>query len=585
MPFSTKSSMVFYLAALALTAGSRQRVLAANDWLVPCTQGQCSWDMPADSGSSGTLQVWGPSTAISDITPATGWRIITRCDPAATEQEVQLECADGNPDCDHLFQGAGAVDTIVRLPDDCGPMPFARVTKYWTNQPNTPGSSTVTPRASDAQVHSLALDTNFAAATPPLNGSVSFTLQGLNVKGSNGASTLTTPAPAHRRRWLSLRGPHGSPRHIHRRNFFGDMLRKLHDATAFNKTIRHDLQPVDFNGAKNLFTTSVKCTESTAIPVSSTASLSLDVDAAVHAAVSLGAVATGTLVPPKISEFGLTLGLDGNIDALFSITANLTGHVSSGAIPLFKIGIPGLSFPGILEVGPEFKVTGEIDVDLALTNIDADVRVTYNLSDVAAIFPPQHYETGGAFKQGTSEVTISAAPNITDVGASVSVTGHLTPQIDIGLSALGGIASATVFLNLDASTSLKVSAAADGSRGDKTAAPAGGAQACVDANADLAVNLGAQASFFDLFDASTGTKLFDKSFPLLQQKCVAVSNSTSVFPKQPAARRGHARRAPLDGDDTDKSNWSITSRDLDLGCPLTLASQVSQLVKAIIPAT
>ncbi|KAH9016407.1 hypothetical protein EDB83DRAFT_231325 [Lactarius deliciosus] len=225
---------------------------------------------------------WGPATAISDITPATGWRIITRCDPAATEQEVQLECVDGNPDCDHVFQGAGAVDTIVRLPDDCGPMPFARVTRYWTNQPNTPGSPTVAPRASDAQFHSLALDTNFTAATPPPNGTVSFTLQGLNVKGSNlnGASTSTTPASAHRRRWLSLRGPH----HIHRRNFFGDMLRKLRHATAFNKTLKHDLQPVDFNGAKNLFKTSAECGANTAIPVSSTASLSLDVDAAVHAA-------------------------------------------------------------------------------------------------------------------------------------------------------------------------------------------------------------------------------------------------------------------------------------------------------------
>ncbi|KAH8997662.1 hypothetical protein EDB86DRAFT_3076463 [Lactarius hatsudake] len=576
--------MVFYLAALALTAGSRQRVLAANDWLVPCTQGRCSWDLPADSGASGTLQIWGPTTAISDITPAAGWRIITRCDPAATAQDIQLECADGNPDCDHLFQG-GAVDTIVRLPDSCGPVPFARVARYWINQPNTSDSSTVTPRASDARVHSLALDTNFAAATPPRNGTVSFTLQGLNVKGSNGASTLTTPASAYQRSWLSRRGPHGSLRHTHRRRFLGDVLQTLQNATTFNKTITQDLQPVDFNGAKNLFKTSVDCTASTAIPVSSTASLSLDVDAAVHAAVSLGAVAAGTLVPPNISEFGLTLDLDGNIDALFSITANLTGHVSSGAVPLFQIGIPGLSFPGILDIGPEFKVTGEVDVDLALTNVGTDVRVTYNLSDVAVIFPPQHFKTGGAFKQGPSEVSVSAGPDITDAGASVNVTGHLIPQIDIGLSALGGIASTTVFLNLDASASLTVSSDADGSRGDKTVAPAGGARACVDANTELAVNVGAQASFFDLFNASTGTTLFDKSFPLLQQKCVGVSNSTSVLSKQSAARRSHALRASLDGDDTDKSNSSITSRGLDLGCPLTLATQVSQLVKAIIPAT
>ncbi|KAI9437319.1 hypothetical protein H4582DRAFT_339196 [Lactarius indigo] len=529
MPFSTKTSMVFYLAALALTAGSRHQVQATNDWLVPCTQGQCSWDLPADSGASGTLQVWGPATAISDITDAAGWRITTRCDPAATAQDIQLECADGNPNCDHLFQG-GAVDTIVRLPDDCGPMPFARVARYWTNTSNAPAPPAVTPRASDAQVHSLALDTNFAAATPPRNGSVSFTLQGLNVKGSNGAFTLPTPAAVHERRWLSRRGPHGSPRHVHRRSFLDNVLQTLQNTTTFNKTISQELQPVDFNGATNLFNTSVDCTASSAIPASSTASLSLDVDAAVHAAVSLGAVAAGTLVPPKITEFGLTLGLNGNIDALFSITANLTGHVSSGTIPLFQIGIPGLSFPGILDVGPEFKVTGEVDADLALANIGADVRVTYNLSDVAVIFPPERCKAGGAFKQGVSEVTVSAGPDITDAGASVSVTGHLIPQIDIGLSALGGLASTTVFLNLDASASLKVSAGADGSR----AVPARGAQACVNADTELAVNVGAQASFFDLFNASTGTTLFDKSFPLLQQvrySSLPTSRSLSLTPQ------------------------------------------------------
>ncbi|KAH8985709.1 hypothetical protein EDB92DRAFT_2116659 [Lactarius akahatsu] len=493
--------MLFYLVALALTAGSRQRVLAANDWLVPCTQGQCSWDLPADSGASGTLQiVLGPRHRDLGRHPAAGWRIITRCDPAATAQDIQLECANGNPDCDHLFQG-GAVDTIVRLPD----------TRCWTNQLNTSGSSTVTPRASDAQVHCLALDTNFAAATPPRNGTVSFTLQGLNVKGSNGSPTLTTPASAHQRSWFSRRGLHGSLRHIHGADAASSATCSK-NVTTFNKTIAQDLQPVDFNGAKNLFKTSVGCAASTAIPVSSTASFPLDVGAAVHTVVSLGAVAAGTLVPPKTSEFGLTLGLDDSIGALCSITANLTGHVSSGAVPLFQIGIPGHSFPGILEIGPEFKVTGEVDVDLALTNVDTDVRITYNLSDVAAIFPPQHCKTGGAFKQGPSEVPVSAGPDITDAGASVNVTSHLIPQIDIGLSALGGIASTTVFLNLDVSTNLTVSADADGNCGDKTATPVGGAQACVDANTELAVNVGAQASFFDLFNASTGTTLFDKSF-------------------------------------------------------------------------
>jgi hypothetical protein len=86
----------------------------------------------------------------------------------------------------------------------------------------------------------------------------------------------------------------------------------------------------------------------------------------------------------------------------------------------------------------------------------------------------------------------------------VSVTGHIIPQVDIGLSAFEGIVSSTVFLNLDASMDVSVSA------------NSGKAQACVDASTELAVNIGAQASFFDLFDASTGKTLFEKNFPLFQ---------------------------------------------------------------------
>src|SRR5260370_38450108 len=49
-----------------------------------------------------------------------------------------------------------------------------------------------------------------------------------------------------------------------------------------------------------------------------------------------------------------------------------------------------------------------------------------------------------------TEVTITPGP-LSDVGATFEATAHLVPQIDVGLSALHGIVSSTVFLNLDAS--------------------------------------------------------------------------------------------------------------------------------------
>ena len=53
MPSYIKPSAAFL--TLVLAAG--QRALAVNDWSVPCTQGKCSWDMPAESGASGSVQV------------------------------------------------------------------------------------------------------------------------------------------------------------------------------------------------------------------------------------------------------------------------------------------------------------------------------------------------------------------------------------------------------------------------------------------------------------------------------------------------------------------------------------------------
>ena len=146
------------------------------------------------------------------------------------------------------------------------------------------------------------------------NGSVYFTLQGLN--GADGASI--SPA-VDQRRWFSRRGSHSSQSHVHRSSIFSDIKQctilspdtystltllspaALENANRFNETESKNLRPFKFSGKENLFNTSISCPQFTA-------SVSLDVDSAVHAAVSLGVVAAGTYVPPKISEFDLTLG-------------------------------------------------------------------------------------------------------------------------------------------------------------------------------------------------------------------------------------------------------------------------------------
>jgi hypothetical protein len=71
---------------------------------------------PPDLLTNFTFQ-WGSHTAIGDITEAAGWKILG-CSPDALSQNIRLVCMDGSDMCQHLYQGHGAVDTLVRLPED-----------------------------------------------------------------------------------------------------------------------------------------------------------------------------------------------------------------------------------------------------------------------------------------------------------------------------------------------------------------------------------------------------------------------------------------------------------------------------------
>ena len=122
-------------------------------------------------------------------------------------------------------------------------------------------------------------------------------------------------------------------------------------------------------------------------------------------------------------------------------------------------------------------------------------------------------------------------------------------QLDFGLDALGGAASATIFLDLDASAALQLSLTAASSAtttsnvarslqgtGVGDGGIAGGARlgmryhpprtdqsfsapnitGCIDVSSGFDVNAGAEGNLFGLFDASTKVTLFSKKFDLFK---------------------------------------------------------------------
>ncbi|KAJ6469153.1 hypothetical protein C8R47DRAFT_1179777 [Mycena vitilis] len=511
---------------------------ALNDWTVPCTSGECSYDLPsANNSSSGSLKIWGSNNAITDITKAAGWEIIG-CNSSALAQDIRLVCTDDpddpNSKCSHLYQEIGAVNKIVRLPENCGASAFARVSKSWVPEdqsiPAAVRRSLVRRDGKTPVVKALALDTNFDAVDYSKTGPVNIAIQGANVPGV--PTDIQTP---------SSRRARTTHRRFSIDNALGSIKDGIDNAASSVKAAAGDvkdaaesvaskatsavkgaatkveskakavanntidvskdinLKPLTFDKSVNLVNSQINCGKASA-------SLQVDMDANANAQATLSVAATGTIVPPKLTSMGVIAGMTADVTGTMTMTADITGHVDSGKITLVNLGIPGLDFPGILTVGPSFtlsaQVVGDVDVVMDMT-----------------------------------------------VGLNFNLTAHLIPSLNLGVSALGGKAKANIFLNLDTNAALEmnldgsasatkvvnappaVEAPADDSTEDgtedttdttedDTATTDGGVATtkslggCVNVNGAISVNAGAEGSFFGLFDKLANKQLFNKNFKI-----------------------------------------------------------------------
>ncbi|KAJ6480450.1 hypothetical protein C8R45DRAFT_1005441 [Mycena sanguinolenta] len=428
--------MKSFLLILSLFSAAR----AANDWNTPCLSGVCSYDLPSTNGftSSGNMKIWGSNTAIGDITEAAGWKVLD-CSPDVLTQDIRLVCMEETSMCQHLFSGHGAADTIVRLSEDCGKGPFARVQKSWipTDQsiPANIAARIVRRDGSQPQVQALTLDTNFTAVDSSKTGPVNLAIMGMNVPGMNNVLDTNTTSSASQRR----------SRFNKRQNVVSNAVNSISNAvsSANNVNINKSkaLPAADFSKQVSLFETSLSCP-----PI--TAEASVNLDATAHAVVTVGVAASGTIVPPEITSFSLSASLTADLTGQMVLKAELSGSLDSGNKLLFQTGIPGLDFPGIFSLGPTFQVnargtaTAEVAADLT-------IGINYHVNNAQMTFPSGS-GSGGDFSLGDTPLTLSAD---TSVEATTTIEAHLIPSINFGLSALN-VATANVALSLDASASM-----------------------------------------------------------------------------------------------------------------------------------
>ncbi|KAF9526498.1 hypothetical protein CPB83DRAFT_770221 [Crepidotus variabilis] len=481
-------------------------VSAANDWSQPCFNGECEYDLPSTPrGPSGTLKIWGPRHLISDITPAAGWAIID-CDPNLLKQNVRLVCEEGSADhCGRLSGGLetvgdASVGRIVRLPEECGGNAFGVVTNAWVPEDQTIPAhfvSRLTRRDGTLPtVQALSLGVNFSAVPAPAdpNDHVRFAIQGANIEGA--AGNMTRP-PLPEVNGLQGRGF---------REWLDNIINGLKHLNEWNIDNQKQLSAIDVDQSFNVFDRSITCP-----PLK--IGIRMDVNTKAHAVVSVGVVAMGTFLPPKIDDMALVSTFNANLDGELDLKASIGGEVSTGQISLYEVGIPGLNFPGILSVGPKFEVNAEATANLELA-VDMKVGIHYQIDKASFTFPPKAGHTG-SFNQGDTLLTLAAIPSTSVTGA---ISAHIIPRVVFGISALKDSVKADIFVDLDASASMTLKLVASAPqeipvplharRSIESSPPELGG--CFDIDVGFDVNAGAEGSFFNIFDASTSFDLYTK---------------------------------------------------------------------------
>lgn len=544
-------SSIFAISLLATVVHAQSNnapFIQKNDWSKPCFDGQCTWDHPTNAGASGGMKIWGSSMGLSDITEAAGWMILD-CDPNKMDQDIRLVCKShdtAGAGCDHLSKDMSPEGKIVRLPNSCGKMPFARVGKFWVPEDQSIPQDKMKKIArrdnAAPQVKAMTIDTKFGSGNATQAGNMNIAIQGANFPG-NPAGNVAAPVKGPKRRSrLADRGFF---------DFVGDAINAISNAantvvqtvkngvdavegaTKINENKNTTLPAIDVNKDFPIFSGSISCP---ATPPSQpfSATLNADVNTQAHAVITIGIAAVGTIIPPKLDDFSVFSGIDADINAALHVTAQASGTLDSGVKTLFEQGVPGLDFPGIFSIGPTFQINGQLKSQLEV-DFDMTVNLAYTAKNAQLVFPPgSNKKSGGDFAPSDSNLKLSANPSITAQG---TIEGHIIPTVNLGVNFLNGVAQASVFVDLDASAildlQLEAAASLSAGTGQKAAVNGAGVDGCVDLKGALSVDVGAKGSFFGFFNDQTKESLFNKNFELFK-KCF---NATQA---PPASSAGNA---------------------------------------------
>ncbi|KAJ7700960.1 hypothetical protein B0H16DRAFT_1834348 [Mycena metata] len=542
-------------------------VRAANDWSVKC-QGECSYDTNGTKGRAfaSVSLVADKSQVLSDITSAASWELLDcPADWSSGSKDVRLVCVADDPtqDCNDVTEG-GAVDTLVRLPEDCGTGPFARIATWGVSTDQTiPAGSTAASKlklrkrgAPPAQVMAATLDWKLGEV-PASRGTVK-----LELKASNTAAThsqiVSTRNLKHALRSLPL----------HRRFGLGDIGSAIAGAAGAvvdgAKNATADAAAAAgavVDGAKNA--TADAAAAAAGAVVDGAKNATADAAGAVGNATAAAAGAIGDAAKNATADAAaaagaannINIGQNGALDTIsvkdnfplfdtslscniglfgFDATVNanvdldaqmnvgfailMNGTVVPPAIDKFGLAAAVWKHPRVQSRAAWFKSSwsiyagpeAEIDVSAGAgldVNADVAVPITWNFPLLDFVIPPTEGNATGDATQSDTSVDFSASFTPGTLNANADV--HVIPTLNFGIDALAGFAKAEVFVSADVDGSLDM---------NSTIADDFSMDGCVTMSTGINVNAGARGTFLKFFNDATTIPIFNKRAQLFQ-KC------------------------------------------------------------------
>ncbi|KAJ3559300.1 hypothetical protein NM688_g427 [Phlebia brevispora] len=391
-----------------------------------------------DNDAFGLIAMDGPSNLLSSVDPSSDW-VITGCTDSAEYQVVTAFCSklesDPSSGCGAVFED-GAENTVVKMPSTCGAGPYARLALLQVNNSLALSPSLSALKPAENPIYEMHFDYEFnrlSETRDATDGDVLVRVDATNLPGYWSEIDTADPSSPVKRGTLEERWFGG----------FSDWLARLNKVELESNS---DLS-ISKSFTQNLFSASQSCASADG---STTFMASIDLTASGNAQFHLryGFYLEGTLVSTSINQAYVYASSDASASAGIVLSGRASVQYSSGQVPIIpQISWPGLSFAGIVTIGPTFNIYALLEGSVAASGtFSFQTSYQFPSGRVAwGIFG----DSGGAPDEGLSGqvTTIPSKFQVTpqyniQLGGQLGI--HVIPEADLGISVLGYGASAYV---------------------------------------------------------------------------------------------------------------------------------------------